>query len=350
MRVLVVKMSSLGDVVHTLPAVTDARNALGGDVTFDWVVEEAFAAIPRRHPAVAEVLPIAWRRWRRRVLEDRRELAGFCTSLRSRRYDLVLDAQGLYKSAAVTRLARSTSTAGLDRRSAREAGAALAYHRRVAVPRGQHAVDRVRQLFAGALDYPLPAGPPEFGIEQPLAGDSGAAPRCLLLHGTTWPSKHWPERFWRDLAERAAAGGYDVWLPWGDEAEGERAERIARGTPARVLPRRPIGELIDELSTASLVVGVDSGLAHLCAALGVPTLVLYGSTSSRLTGCRGARVRNVQADFPCAPCLSRVCRYRGPVQTWQGEPVEPACYAMLPPDAVWAAALETTRADRLLHL
>jgi heptosyltransferase-1 len=191
-------------------------------------------------------------------------------------------------------------------------------------------------------------GPPDYRIASRVAPASGA-PRCLLLHGTTWASKHWPERFWCDIAQRAAAAGFEVRLPWGDAVEQARAERIASVTDARVLPRQPIGPLMDELAAASLVIGVDSGLSHLAAALEVPTLVLYGSTSSELTGCRGARVRNLQADFPCSPCLTRECRYRGPEQRWSGMPVTPACYAMLPPDLVWAAATETGRADRLLH-
>lgn len=338
MRVLVVKMSSLGDVVHALPGVTDAARALGDRVRFDWVVEEAFAAIPARHPAVDRVLPIAWRRWRGDLRRHRAELAAFLRSLRAQRYDLVVDAQGLIKSAAVTALARGAVKAGLSRASAREGLAALAYRRRVAVPKGGHAVDRVRRLFAGALDYPAPVGEPDFGL-TPAARPTG---RCVLLHGTTWQSKHWPERFWIDLAQRAG-DTLEVVVPWGDQAERERAERIAAAAPARVLPRGPLAALIDELAGASLVIGVDSGLAHLAAALGVPTLVVYGPTSSALTGSRGARARNLQAGFPCSPCLARQCRYRGPPQPVDGMPVEPACFATLTPERVWRAAAELAR-------
>ncbi len=333
MRVLVVKMSSLGDVVHALPGVTDAARALGDGVRFDWVVEEAFAAIPACHPAVDRVLPIAWRRWRGDLRRHRPALTDFVRSLRSERYDVVVDAQGLIKSAAVTALARGSVKAGLSRACAREGLAALAYGRRIVVPKGGHAVDRVRRLFAGALDYPAPTGEPDFGL-APAAQPSG---RCVLLHGTTWESKHWPERFWIDLARRAGADR-EVVLPWGDDAERSRAERIAAAAPARVLPRGPLAALMAELAGASLVIGVDSGLAHLAAALGVPTLVVYGPTSSALTGCRGARVRNLQAEFPCSPCLARQCRYRGPPQPVDGVAVEPACFATVTPERVWQAA------------
>lgn len=366
MRVLVVKMSSLGDVVHALPGVTDAARALGSDVTFDWVVEEAFAAIPERHPAVDRVIPVAWRRWRGNLRRHRRALGDFAARLRERHYDVVVDAQGLLKSAAVTALARGRIKAGPSRRSAREGAAALFYGRPVVVPKGDHAVDRQRRLFAGALGYPVPTGIPDYGLasrtgpgtgqaEAPpanaalrtavgaAAARADAAPRCVLLHGTTWDSKHWPERFWVDLARRATDAGYEPVLPWGDATERDRAGRIAAAAPARVLPRTPLGELLDELAGAALVIGVDSGLAHLCAALAVPTAVVYGPTSSALTGCRGARVRNLQADFVCSPCLSRVCVYRGPAQTVSGLAVEPACFATLPPDEVWRVAAELAR-------
>jgi len=352
MRVLVVKMSSLGDVVHALPAVSDAAAALASRaIVFDWVVEEAFAAIPSRHPAVAEVLPIAWRRWRGDLRANRAALRGFAAQVRSRRYDVVLDAQGLVKSAAVTALARGDVKAGLSRRSAREAAAALAYGRRIVVPREQHAVDRLRQLFAAALGYALPTGPPDFAIApRSTAGGAPAQRRCVLLHGTTWASKLWPVRFWNAIAARAAAAGFDVLVPWGSAAEQARAGEIVAGTDARVLERSTLPVLMDELARASLVIGVDSGLAHLAGALEVPTLVIYGSTSSRLTGCLGRRVRNLQAQFPCAPCVARACRYAGPPEHWQGEIVTPACYARVPPELVWQAAEELVDADRVLHL
>ncbi len=348
MRVLLVKMSSLGDVVHALPAVTDAAAAVDG-VEFDWVVEEAFAAIPARHPAVAEVVPVGWRRWRRRLSRHGRDLGAFVRRVRARRYDLVLDAQGLVKSAAVTALARGGIKAGFARGSAREGAAALAYGRRLAVPRDLHAVDRLRRLFAAALGYPCPDTPPRFGI-APAPGAAAGGARCLLLHGTTWKSKEWPLPFWRELARQAGGAGFDVVVPWGGEEERVRAGQIAAQSPARVLEPKPLEAMIGELAGASLVIGVDSGLAHLAAALDVPTLTLYGSTSSALTGCRGMRARNLQASFPCAPCLRRECGYAGPAQIRQGETVSPACYVDLPPERVWQAARELVDADRVLHL
>ena len=338
MRVLLVKMSSLGDVVHALPGVTDAAAALGdGSVSFDWVVEEAYAAVPARHPAVSRVIPIAWRRWRRNPAQSRREMRSFLAELRRQRYDLIVDAQGLMKSAAVTALARGRRRAGLSRSAAREGGASFFYGRQVAVPGDRHAIARIRILFAEALGYPLPETPLDYGLTFGAPAGGAAPPRCVLLHGTTWESKHWPVRFWQETAHRAREAGYQVLVPWGDESERRRAHEIAAPTGADVAEGMTLAELMDTLAAASLVVGVDSGPAHLAAALDVPTVVIYGSTSPALTGCRGRRVVNLQARFPCSPCLGRVCTYRGAARSWQGQPVDPACYATVAPDAVWRA-------------
>jgi len=347
MRVLLIKMSSLGDVVHALPAVSDAA-ARG--IRFDWVVEEAFAEIPARHPAVDRVLPIAWRRWRQHLVRDRQALGRFVSGLREHRYDLILDAQGLYKSAVVTGLAHGRRKAGFSRSSAREAGAAVFYDMALPVPRGQHAIVRLRQLFAAALGYPTPDtdAPLDFGI-APAQRLEAQSDGCVFLHGTTWDSKHWPVRFWQDLGRLARSDGFALALPAGNESELTRARGIG-GPLATVWDRLPLDRLMEALTGSRLVIGVDSGLSHLAAALSVPTLVLYGSTSSLLTGCRGARVRNLQADFPCAPCLDRVCGYRGVPVLLEERPVEPPCFSTLPPDRVWREARELIDADRPVHL
>ena len=332
MKVLLVKMSSLGDLVHALPAVTEAASR---QVCFHWVAEEAFAALPAGHPGVQRVLPIAWRRWRKSLWRSRLELRAFFRSLARERYDLVIDAQGLLKSALVASRARGKERVGFSRTSAREPAAAWFCDRGIAVPKGRHAIERQRQLFAEALGYPYREDRPlEFGLPPP----ESSAGRCLFLHGASWPTKLWPEAMWVDLARRAAAAGLRVALPWGNAAERARAERIAQAGGAAVLPALTLAELMDELRQVRLVVGVDSGLTHLAAALGAPTLALHGSTSSALTGCRGSCARNLQAQFPCAPCLSRTCQYRGPAQHWRQAAVAPACYARLDPSAVWDRA------------
>ncbi len=342
MRVLLIKMSSLGDVIHALPAVTDAH-ARG--FRFDWVVEEAFAAIPARHPGVDEVLPIAWRRWRKNLVTSRSELNNFVKKLRSKRYDLILDAQGLLKSAAVLALGRGTVKAGFSRSTAREGTASAFYQRRIAVARGRHAIDRQRQLFAEALGYELNETDK---LDYGIVADVPLTNTCVLLHGTTWSSKQWPELMWMKLAQIASDAGYRVALPWGDESERATAERIAKGSGAEVWDRVPLSDLAVRLEKAGLAIGVDSGLAHLCAALNVPTLVMYGSTDGELTGCRGSKVVIARANFPCAPCLKRNCSYQGGPEYWRDQIITPACYSTLTPEGIWQLAKGMFDADRVL--
>lgn len=230
MRVLVIKTSSLGDVIHALPALTDAARAIPG-IRFDWVVEEGFAEIPTWHPAVDKVIPVAIRRWRKNIWQTLKsgEWRRFKQQVQSTKYDLVIDAQGLLKSAWLTRYVRAP-IAGFDKHSAREPMAARFYSRRLAVARGQHAVERLRQLFAVALGYDLPKGLGDYGLStEKLLGLPPKKPFVLLLHGTTWDTKHWPEAYWRELAERMGRLGVDVKLPWGNAAEKARAERLAQG-------------------------------------------------------------------------------------------------------------------------
>ena len=329
MRLLLIKMSSLGDVIHTLAAVSDARRFLPG-LRVDWVVEEGLAEIPAWHPAVEHVIPIGLRRWRRAWGATRVERRAFKKRLRESRYDLVLDAQGLIKSALVARLARGPRW-GLDRRSAREPLAALAYDHRVAVDKAQHAVLRLRQLFAAALGYESPETEADYGIDLRRLPDSSYEADLLFLHGTTWATKHWPESYWQALAARAAQAGRRVLLPWGGDTERARAERIAAVAPQAmdVLPRLSLGELAGVLGGVRAVVGVDTGLAHLAAALGVPSVTLYGPTRPDRTGTYGPGQVHLAAEFPCAPCMSRTCTYRGPAE------VQPACFGTLPPERVW---------------
>jgi len=300
-RVLLIKTSSLGDVVHTLPALTDAQRAIPG-IQFDWVVEEGFAEIPAWHPAVAQVIPVAIRRWRKNLLQTLRtgEWRRFKARLRETRYDLVIDAQGLLKSAWLTRYVKAP-VAGLDRDSAREPMASRFYDRRYTVPRDQHALERVRQLFAQALGYALPQAIGDYGLDRAQLAAPGEEPYLLFLHGTTWPSKHWPEAYWRELAERMSAFGWAIRLPWGNAEEKARAERIADGIAgASVLPRLNLGGVAKVIAGARACVAVDTGLGHLAAALDVPSISLYGPTLPCRVGAYGRSQVHLCATGPNA--------------------------------------------------
>ena len=331
MRVLLVKTSSMGDVIHTFPAVSDAMKQCPG-IQFDWVVEEGFADIPNWHPAVNRVIPVAIRRWRSDWLGSRHEIKQSLAELRSQSYDRVIDAQGLIKSAVLTRLARGPRY-GLDSNSCREPAAARVYQHPIYVPRKQHAIHRVRQLFAAALDYQMPDGDIDYGLRKSdfPTNPEMQSPYVVFLHGTTWPSKHWPDVYWAQLANLAMQVKFQVYLPWGNQTERERAKQIAATCAnAHVLPQMTLNQLASVLAHAAGVVGVDSGLIHLAAALNVPGITIYGSTSAELTGTLGPRQRCLQAEFECAPCLQKVCNYSGAAE------VTPACYGQLPPEMVWA--------------
>ncbi|QKZ02725.1 lipopolysaccharide heptosyltransferase I [Pseudomonas eucalypticola] len=339
MRVLLIKTSSLGDVIHALPALTDAARAIPG-IRFDWVVEEGFAEIPTWHPAVDNVIPVAIRRWRKNIWETIKsgQWRRFKQSLREGKYDLVIDAQGLLKSALLTRYVKAP-VAGLDRQSARESLASRFYDRRLAVGRGQHAVERLRQLFAVALGYDLPATLGEYGLDRARLGDGKAkVPFVVFLHGTTWDTKHWPELYWREMAERLGQAGIEVRLPWGNPAEHERAQRIAAGLKnAVVLPKLNLAGVAKVLVAARACVAVDTGLGHLAAALDVPTISLFGPTNPGLTGAYGQGQVHLASDFACAPCLSKTCTYQPTPEDQRRFDLKrewPLCFTRLNPERV----------------
>lgn len=332
MNVLLIKTSSLGDVLHTLPALTDAGLHIA-DIKFTWVVEEAFSEVPAWHPLVSQVIPVALRRWRKQPLAAWRsgEWQNFRKQLQAEQYDYVLDAQGLLKSAFLAYFARGTHY-GLDWQSAWEPLATLVYQRKYAVLPEQHAILRMRQLFAQVFGYAVPVGTPNYGIDKHrlLPANAMSQNYLVFLHGTTWPTKHYPESYWHELAKLASDAGYRVKLPWGNVTEYERAQRITHGlSNCEVLPKLNLREIAAVLAGAKAAIAVDTGLGHLAAALSVPTLSLYGPTNPALTGTLGEKQIHLSAQFPCAPCLQKQCTYTGEHK------VEPPCFGSLPPKLVW---------------
>ena len=343
MRILIVKVSSLGDIIHTLPAVTDAAHARK-EVVFDWVVEENFVEVPAWHPAVDKVIPVSLRRWRRNPVKTwlNHEFRAFRHRLREEHYDLVIDAQGLIKSGVISRLSKGL-TIGLSNQTAREPWSSLFYNQSYSVPWNGHAVDRVRQLFSRALNYRYSKPMVDYGIDlsrirgEHPAEKSGAV---LFLHGTTWGTKHWPDAYWQSLGKTAAAAGYRVLLPWGDDREKRRAELIAAGNErATVLDKQTLTGIARHMLAAEGIIAVDTGLGHLAAALGKPALTLYGPTNPDLSGTFGRRQVHLTADIDCAPCLKKTCGYQGePVfdrDHGASFPVRPPCFATHKPAAVW---------------
>ncbi|EGT0640515.1 lipopolysaccharide heptosyltransferase RfaC [Citrobacter werkmanii] len=288
MRVLIVKTSSMGDVLHTLPALTDAQQAIP-DIHFDWVVEEGFAQIPSWHSAVDRVIPVAIRRWRKAWFSApiKAERKAFRDAVRLQQYDAIIDAQGLVKSAAlVTRLAHGVKH-GMDWSTAREPLASLFYNRKHHIARQQHAVERTRELFAKSLGYTKPQSQGDYAIAQHFLTEVNAdtAQYAVFLHATTRDDKHWPEANWRELIGLLNNAGIRIKLPWGAAHEEARAKRLAEGfTYVDVLPRMSLEEVARVLAGAKFVVSVDTGLSHLTAALDRPNITLYGPTDPGLIG------------------------------------------------------------------
>lgn len=290
MKVCVIKTSSMGDVIHTLPALTDAQKAIPS-LSIDWVVEENFAEIPRWHSTVNRVIPIALRRWRKSPfsIQTRNEWKNYRTLLQAENYDAVIDAQGLIKSALfATRFAQGMKH-GYDRQSIREPLASFFYDKKYAISYQQNAVERIRQLFAQSLGYELPQVQGDYGIARHFLHQTSEKNYVVFIHSTTRVDKHWEESEWQKLIEKITAlSDCKIHLPWGNEQEKARAERLAQAHyNVIVLPKLTLTELAKQLANAKAVVSVDTGLAHLTAALDKPNITLYGATDPKLIGCYG---------------------------------------------------------------
>ena len=290
MKVCVIKTSSMGDVIHTLPALTDVQKAIPS-LSIDWVVEENFAEIPRWHSAVNRVIPIALRHWRKSPfsIQTRNEWKNYRTLLQAENYDAVIDAQGLIKSALfATRFAQGVKH-GYDRQSIREPLASFFYDKKYAISYQQHAVERIRQLFAQSLGYELPQVQGDYGIARHFLHQTSEKNYVVFIHSTTRADKHWEESEWKKLIEKITAlSDCEIHLPWGNEQEKARAERLTQAhSNVIVLPKLTLTELAKQLANAKAVVSVDTGLAHLTAALDKPNITLYGATDPKLIGCYG---------------------------------------------------------------
>jgi heptosyltransferase-1 len=282
-KILIVRTSSLGDLVHMLPAISDIANHVPG-AQIDWLVEDSFARIPEWHPAVNQVLQVAHRRWRQAwwSKQVRRERHAFETDLRSRQYDVVLDMQALLKSVWWVRMASGVKH-GLDWRSAREPLTTLFYDVRHRVEFWQPAVTRQRLLAASAFGYAV-QGEPDFGLQefesQAQATRGQISPYAMIMPSASRDDKLWPAPDWQAVFDLLTERGLQLKLLAGNEAEGERAQALLQGRlHAEVLPRGSLTETAHHLAAATLMVGLDSGLTHLSAALGRPTVGIYKAST-----------------------------------------------------------------------
>lgn len=290
MRILLVKTSSLGDVIHNLPVAADIAHHIPG-AEIDWCVEESFADIPRLSPAVRRIVPVAVRRWRKSLLTGAtwREIGALRRTLCEHDYDAILDTQGLLKSALIASQAHGRHL-GYDADSAREPVAARFYDAHFRVDRALHAVIRNRLLAGAALGY-TPEAALDYGIAAPgfQADWLPAGPLAVLLTATSRDDKLWPESEWIIVARDLIRRGLTPVLPGGNVTERERAARIAQAVDGAVAaPALGIRELAGIIARSRLAIGVDTGLAHLATALKIPTLALYTATDPALTGVLGS--------------------------------------------------------------
>ena len=315
MKILVVRLSSLGDVLHLFPAISDLRRRFP-DAEIHWLVEPAFAQLVSWHAAVDKVIEAPLRSHKKQWRQIPRLLRGLRAQLKAENYDIVLDAQGLLKSALLARLT-GVEVFGFDASSARESFAARLYRKTACIPAGLHVIDKNRQLVEKLFGSDI-SQPDDFGLElfrtQQMAKElpdeiKGFVdqPCVMLLHGTTWNSKYWPESSWHELVGLLSEQGVHCLLPWGNEDEHRRAQRLATGEYAHVLPRMPLSELVSVLLHTRGFISVESGIGHLATVLDIPGLMLHGPTDPNYSGINGKNCRHIVSGIDCSPCFKRDC-------------------------------------------
>jgi heptosyltransferase-1 len=333
MRILFVKLTSMGDLIHALPALTDAKEAIPG-ISFDWVIDKNFSEVARWHPAIKNIFCTEHRKWRSHPLQSVRkgEIRSFLANLRRQQYDLVIDGQTNLKSALIMLLTRG-QRCGLDKNSAREWIAHLAYQKKYAIPKEMHAIHRLRLLFSQVLHYPLSASKPNYGIQQyPFSAPNVNLPAQYLIyvHHASWVSKLWPLNYWDTLIKLADNEHLHVLLPWGNLFEKQRAEHLAaRNKNAHVLSYHTLSEQAWLLKNSQGAICSDTGLSHLAAALDVPAVTLYGPTSATLIGTTGVNQGHYIANFPCLSCYQYACHYQNQKRE------ESSCLSAIKPESLW---------------
>lgn len=277
-KILIVRTSSLGDLVHMLPAITDIHAAYP-DAQIDWVAEESFAQIPTWHPAVNAVIPVAHRRWRKQwwSAQSKKERAAFKERLTQTHYDIVLDMQALLKTVWITRLARGVKH-GLDWKSAREPVCSMFYDVKHRVEFWQPAITRQRLLAALTFHYDITEAP-NYGL-QGITNAVVQEPIAMIMPSASRDDKLWPESSWHQVFDFLQEKNLGLRLLAGNENEAQRAQALIAGREnAVVLPRMGLTEVAHELAKAQIMIGLDSGLTHLSAALERPTIGIYKAST-----------------------------------------------------------------------
>lgn len=300
MRVLIIKLTSMGDLMHALPSITDARIKFP-NISFDWVVDESFSEVPKWHPAVNNVITTAHRRWKKKPFTYlyNGEFKQFYKNLNNAGYDVVLDFQGNHKSAFVSSLYKG-AVHGYDKYTCREKLAYLAYASRYSIQLNQHAIERQRELLANILNYEKPATVADYGIDTSsfeMPNISLPEKYVVFVHNASWPTKLWPVEYWQKLIKLVSDKGYSILLPCGSPNEYEQAKNIATiSSSAIALPKTSLNEIAAIMLNAKAAVCSDTGLAHMAAVLSVPSITLYAVTDTNLIGTIGKNQQHIVAN------------------------------------------------------
>lgn len=307
-RVLIIKLASMGDLVHLLPALTDAKKA-DPSILFDWVVDRSFAEVASWHPAIHTTFLTNHRKWRASLFKKKTwlEFSALIQQINQNSYDIIIDAQGNIKTALLSLLIKGKK-AGFDGSSIPEWGSQFFYDKKVSSSKKLHAITRLRQLFAKVLDYPLPSTPPDYQIDTkklPPPSTLLSSSYLFFVPIASFPSKLWPEESWTELVKQSRVFNCPIVIPWGNEKERLRALKLAELDNVLVLPKLSLSEIGYLLLHAKAVVSMDTGLSHIAAALDIPTITLYGPTDPNLTGTMGRNQIHLTA--PCSCSGKKTC-------------------------------------------
>ena len=299
MRVLIIKLSSMGDLMHAFPALTEAAQHYP-DITFDWVVDEGFSEVPLWHPNVKNIITTAHRRWRKQLISSWRsgQFRQFYKALNANDYDAVVDLQSNLKSATVSWL-RTGAIHGYDGQTCREKPAHWAYQHNYHVPLYQHAIERQRQLLSRVLGYSKSDNTAQYGVDlSKLPPSPKTLPEhyVIFVHNASWETKLWPTEHWKALLHKVVEQGYSVLLPCGNDIEFSRAKDIANdSTKAIALPKVSLSEMASIMYKAKAAVCCDTGLAHMAAVASTPAITLYAVTDTVLIGTHGKDQHHISA-------------------------------------------------------
>lgn len=321
----------MGECIHALPALVDAKWH-DPNIQIDWVIERHYAQIPKWHSCVNRVIPVDYYRWQRARVRNlfKQEFRAFRLLLKTQKYDAIIDAQGTLTSAMIAKMANGPAY-GFKGRTFKGKLAAKFYKKSFNISPRLHEVTRIRQLFSRVLGYRMPDGMADFGLSHSsLFKNEPYHGSIVILPMSTWVNKRWPDSYWAKLIQLLQSNGHPVKIVWGTDAEKLRAKNLVQDLPGvELTPYLDIEGVAKLMAGAKAVVSVDMGFTQLVEALNIPMIALYGPTSPRLTGPQGRLQKALQANFPCAPCLSNRCTYAK-----QSE-VFPACFTTIPPDLVW---------------